>query len=440
MIDPPGGIFPQDFNYGLPFIKGINVRFIEVFIYVAFLKALKQKNKFHSVFIRSYQLLLILTVLLLLFTFLLDSSVLSLVIVVKWLFVWSLLYSIPKLISSFDEWIFLFRMAFIIVFIAFVSQLFHMALGYAPAVLLGTNYDPIMIYGEVRANFTPVKSVLNEVRPISSSYIILMAFVGAMFFLKYKRKCFPQIYLYLVIIISYLSILITATRGWFIAFSLVIFIYFAFIQKIKKIAAISIIVTILIPSLLSVPIIRKQLLGSFKRLSTIESVAQGDLSAGGTNARDTYSIDLLKKWEESPVLGWGFSEYFKNYGNGHAGLANMLFSVGIIGYLVFIYFWYKLFFTPVTVNKRISFVNPFKGSLTVFSLAFLILLILHATSGQQFGIYLSFGGEIFSQTLFYCYSSFFITMALNADHILRDQYHKDGEIHGEEINALVPTN
>ena len=150
-------------------------------------------------------------------------------------------------------------------------------------------------------------------------------------------------------------------------------------------------------------------------MSTIESVAQGDLSAGGTNARNDYSEILVNHWKDSPFLGWGFSDFYKENGNGHAGLANLLFGVGIIGFLVFIYFWYKLFFTPLVKDRMLSMGNPYKGALVVFSLGFLIFFILNATSGQQFGLYMGFGAGIFSQTFFYSYSSCFIISGLNAE-------------------------
>jgi hypothetical protein len=439
MLDTPGDLFPNDFNYGLPFVNGVNLRYIEVFIYVAFFKALRQKNRFQSQYYKAYQFLLILTILLLVYTLFLDTFSLSFIITIKWIFVWSIIYSIPKLIDTYDEWVFFFRMAFIIVFIGFLSQLLQLALGQPPSYLLGTNFQPMMGYekgipqeldpnlnfGEIIVQkLDPNQYNVIEARPISCITIMQLALTGAMFFLQFKTHIFNKTYLYLVIIISYLSILLTATRGWFIAFSVVLILYFAYSQKIKRIYSISILVIILLLFLLRVPFIQKQFQGSFSRLSTIESVAQGDLSAGGTSSRDQYSFELIKLWKESPVLGWGFSSFFKEHNNGHAGPANLLFSVGIVGYLVFIYFWYKLFFIPIRVNKRISFSNPYKGSLIIFSFTFLVFFILHASSGQRFGLYLDLGAVIFSQVIYYSYSSFFIVNALNEEYEIK-QLHRE---------------
>lgn len=419
MLDPPSGLFPEDYNYGLPFLRGINVRFIELFVYVAFLKAIKRKNKFQSVFIRPFQLLFVLTVILMVYTLFLSSSFLSLIIATKWIFIWSLLYSVPQLIDSYDEWRFFFRMAFLIVFIAFLSQLLQLALGYSPSYLLGTNFSPMMDYGQGEFILSKMDTSgynITEARPISSSSIILVGLIGSMFFLQYKRNIFNKRYLYLVILISYFSILLTATRGWFIAFSIVIFIYLFLIRKIKMIISISSVSTaILIIVFLSIPFLRNQLAGSMKRIATIEAIVEGDLSAGGTNARVDYSMELVKLWKENPILGWGFSEFYKEHGNGHAGLANLIFSAGIIGFVIFVYFWYKLFIIPLAADKKISFANPFKGSLIIFSLSFFIFFIINATSGQQFGIYMGFGGGVFSQILYYSFSSFYITKAFSIE-------------------------
>lgn len=419
MFDPPGGLFPDDFNYGLPFIRGINLRFIELFVYVALLKAVNKSGKFQSVYIKSFQLLFLLTVTLLAYSLLLKTSVLSVIIAIKWIFIWSLLYSVPKLLDKYEEWLFFFRMVFIIVFIAFFSQILHLALGYPPSFLLGTDFNSIM----GNDNRTIVLSVIGvtntydilAVRPISSSYIVLIGLSGSLFFQQYKINNFSRTYLSFVIFVSFISIFLTATRGWFIAFSFAIFLYLVLFQRTRRTLLAGFRLLFVITILLSIPFIQRQIVGSFKRISTLETVAQGDLSAGGTSSRVEYNMQLINLWKEKPVLGWGFSEFYKENGNGHAGLANLLFNVGILGFIVFVYFWFKLFFVPISVNRRISFSNPFKDSLFAFTLTFLIFFIINATSGQQFGIYLSFGGGIYAQIIFYSYSSFFISMAMNKE-------------------------
>jgi O-antigen ligase len=419
MVDPPGGLFPYDYNYGLPFIKGVNLRFQEVFIYVAFLKVIiKKRPPIRSVYLKAFKVLSIYLIALLIYTLALDLSISSMFITLKWLFVWSLIYSIPKLVNTFDDWVFFFRGIFIIVFIVFFSQILFLIIGQSPAYLLGTNFQPLMDHGVVDLqNFDPENYNIMEARPIGSSYIVFTGLIGALFFIKVKASYFSTWYLHLIVIVSYLSIIITATRGWFIAFSIALILFFVINYRMKRVASVIITVILVIPLVLSIPVVNKQLSGAFKRFSTIKAVTQGDVTAKGTSSRGNYSIALYELWKQNPIMGWGFSSVYKNNENTHAGLANLLLNVGIVGYLVFIYFWYKLFSVPLQTNLRLSMRNKFKGSLIAFGLGFIILFILNATSGQQFGFYLGFDMVVFGQIYFYCYSSFFIFHALKEEQL-----------------------
>jgi hypothetical protein len=423
MVDPPGGLFPYDYNYGLPFIKGVNLRFQEVFIYVALIKAIiKIKPPFRSVYLRAYKVLSVYLVVLIIYTLALEITLFNIVITLKWLFVWSLIYSIPILINTIDDWVFFFRVTFIIVFLAFFGQILFLIIGHSPAYLLGTNFQPIMDHRVVELQyFDPEHYNIAQARPIGSSYIVLTGLIGALFFIKAKVNYFSTWYLHLVISISYLSIIFTATRGWFIAFSIALILFFVFIGKMKRFVSSIITVILVIPLVLSIPVVKNQFSGAFERFSTVKEVAQGDITAKGTSSRGDYTITLYELWKQNPIMGWGFSSIYKNNENTHAGLANLLLNVGILGYLVFIYFWYELFSVPLYANLRLSMRNKFKGSLIVFSLGFIILFVLNATSGQQFGFYLGFDMVVFGQIIFYSYSSFFIIHALKEEQLSNTQ-------------------
>lgn len=416
LVDPPGDFFPSDYNYGLPFIYGVNLRFQEVFTYVAFLKVLKSKNKFYSVYKREFMILLAVMAILFVYTFLLEHSVRSVIVSLKWVFVWSLIFSVPSLINRISEWIFFFRMCFIISFIALGFQLLYLMLGHPPAYLLGTNFSPMMNYGDYALLELDISNYSEtEARPISCSYIVLTAFIGSMFFLQMKKNPFRKTYLYLVMLVCFISIFLTATRGWFIGFSLVLIIYLLKFNLIGNLLKTGAIIILLLPVLFKLNVFEKQVEGSFKRLLSIESVVKGDISAKGSNSRGDYSIQLIKLWKESPVFGFGFTDYFKANGNGHAGHANLLFHVGILGILAFIIFWYKLYTLPFKIDKLLSQQNPYKGAIITLNYYFIILFVLHSTSGQQFGFYINIGMGIFVQAFIYSFSSFFINEALKEE-------------------------
>lgn len=421
MLDPPGGLFPDDWNYGLPIIPKLNIRFIELFAVIAFFKALKLRKIyiFKTTYLNNFKFLLFTLFILIVYTVGSGISILSLFIVFKALFIWSLIYSITILINSRIEWLFFFKIIFVLGFISLGLQILALVLRFPPADLLGSNFNPIMDYGN---GIRKVKVIIDQnslMRPIGSSFITLTAYTGAMFFLKNKMNGFKINYLYLIIFSAYISIFITATRGWFIAFTLVLILFFLSLGSIKKYVSVILITILMLFILLSIPLIRSQFNNVLDRLFTLEAVAQGDVSADGTNERGDYAIHLFNLWKDRPIFGWGFTDSFKANQNGHAGLANLLFNVGIFGVISFIVFWIALFYKPLMINRRISELNPYKGSLIVFTFTFLVYFIVNATSGQQFGFYLGFGPIVLSQILFYGYSSFFIIDAIREENKLK---------------------
>jgi hypothetical protein len=418
-IDPPGDLFPSDYNYGLPFIPILNLRFQEVFCYVALIKSIKNRNKFYSIYSREFVILLFTMGIIFLYSFLIEKSLYSSIISLKWVFVWTYIYSISILMNDIKEWVLFFRFMFILTFVALGSQILYLILGHPPSYLLGTNFSPMMDYGE-KALLQFDTSAINqiEVRPIGCSYIVLTALIGSMFFLQLKTSPFKRNYLLIVMILCYLSIILTATRGWFIAFSAALIIYMIRYNLLKSIYKIGAVIVILIPILLKINVFKLQIEGAFNRLMSIGNVAKGDISAGGSNARGEYSEILFNLWRESPIFGYGFTEFYKENGNGHAGHANLLFHVGIVGMFAFIIFWYKLFYLPIRMNNVLNQKNPYKNSLFTFSIFFITLFILHSTSGQQWGFYLNFGMGTFGQIFYYCYSSFFINEAIKNENYI----------------------
>jgi hypothetical protein len=399
------------------------VTFQELFIYTALIKVILQRKR-QSAFIykKPVNALILFGIFLFFITFFMGTSVRSIFESIKWTLSWTLLYSIPKLITTKEDWICFFRLIFPVTFIALAAQLFQLSTGQTPSSFLGADYLQVTADRLVNIPSIDPEIYLNSAgRPISCSSMLLINLITGLFFLTYKKPLFNRNYLTAVVTGSFASIILTGTRGWMIAFSIVLIIYFVFINRSYRVVSRIFLITILgVIIVLSSQMITNQLIGVTKRLSTVEAIARGDLTAEGTLARlDKYTPQLLKVWEGSPVVGWAFSDTFKENSNGHAGLANLLMQVGILGYLIFIYFWYQLINTPLRVNKYLSKSNPYKKSLLVFILAFVIFFVLHSSSGQQFGYSIGFLGGTFSQFYFYCFSSVFILDALNVEMKIR---------------------
>jgi O-antigen ligase len=233
--------------------------------------------------------------------------------------------------------------------------------------------------------------------------------MGAIFY-RFKNKApFKAFYLDLIMICCMLIPILSATRSYVIAY-FTLFSAYAILSsgKVFKGISITIISSVLLYLLLSNSIIQGQFIGSLKRLETVELLIAGDLSAGGTLDRITeYTPILLDHWKESPLFGWGFSSFFASENNGHAGLANLLFNVGIFGFIIFIIYWGSLIWIPLRTSLKLDHNNPYKKSLLVLVFVFFSYFIIN-NAGQQFTYLIGFMGTGYSQMIFLSFSDFAI--------------------------------
>jgi O-antigen ligase len=132
---------------------------------------------------------------------------------------------------------------------------------------------------------------------------------------------------------------------------------------------------------MSVPVLKSQMTKATERFLTVESITEGDVTAGDTQIRTTIrGPRVMKKWSESPVLGYGFSDERRAYDDVHVGNQNILLHSGIIGLTLilafFAYFMFEMFQTSMQKSDK---------SLLVFIFFFIGFFFIHSTSGQMFG-------------------------------------------------------
>jgi O-antigen ligase len=182
---------------------------------------------------------------------------------------------------------------------------------------------------------------------------------------------------------------LSATRGWIISIGLIILSTFLVSKKLKKLTGFIVTIAILIMLGLSNPAIKKQSEYSIDRLTTLEALAEGDVTAKGTLRRlDVRGPKVMKKWSENPILGWGYSDITWKYVDPHVGNQTLLMMSGILGFSLFVGF-----FISVSLKMYAKYLNLPKSLIQkkVF-LYFIVYLIgwflLHTTSAQQF----SYGG------------------------------------------------
>jgi hypothetical protein len=262
--------------------------------------------------------------------------------------------------------------------VVFFGQLFHIINGVPIAgFFFGVRYDPL---GRIEVDPN------SFVRSIDGILVSFIALIGNLYIYLNNKK---RVYL-LFVAISIISIIITATRGWMIA-SFIIILPLLRNFSIRNFVNIVLAVVFVVILSSQFDVIRRQLDLSFKRLETVEKIAEGDVTAGGTNIRLTERhIPVWNAFLERPVFGWGYSDTYLEVSDGHVGNQNLLMQVGIIGYFLFLIL---LFSIVVNVLKAKSGFKKNKSSFDLLLFAIFGVFLIHSTSRQMFGI----GGDFNSQ-------------------------------------------
>lgn len=380
-IERPGGLFTNrlvESGSRLPFFRvasGFSITFEDLFILLALLKAVQKGIRPKLFFRRSLRNFLIFFVILFIFSFTIGMSIDSSLRSIRNILPYTLFVSFPILIYNREKFVRFSYLIYSILFLVLISQLFQLSTG-----------------GKLVSLFGPAEeSALRmdvSMRLIDASFISLFSLITSLFFLATREDYFNRRFLQIIAIISYLSVFLTATRGWIIAYS-IIFIFFIISSPNKKKLFPSLILPVLIVVIVfsSVPILRSQVDRVYTRIKTLEKLAEGDATAGGTLSRLTErGPRVMKKFRESPILGWGFSDEKLKYTDEHVGNQNILLSTGIVGYGLFLIFWLRFLFVIYSNQRKLSRANSYKKALSILLYAFIGIFIIHSTSTQLFGL------------------------------------------------------
>ncbi|MCK5055851.1 MAG: hypothetical protein KAT34_04300 [Candidatus Aminicenantes bacterium] len=390
LLDAPGGLFQGGSITDVhripfyPIIPGVALSFNDLLILMYLFKTIGIKRKYRFIFKKDFVFLLFFTLFVLLYSLIVGMSADNMISTFRILMSWSFIYIISKLLikeSDFDR---LNRLLFPIVFLALASQMYSYLTGnYLGRFLKGFSF---------RKSLLLLTADSGEVaRAADSSIILLYCFTLALFYLFSKKQVFPRRYLYLIIAICMFSVFLSATRGWIIAYIFFFFMVFITANKsknIKKFISIGVVSTLVIVLFSFLfPLIKVQLQRVTERVGTVLALAEGDITAGGTLARfDKRGPRVMKKFSESPIIGWGFSKEYFQHEDHHVGHHNILLNVGIIGYIIlnFIFFKWCLRiyrfarFQPAQVKYG-------QSAIKILCFAFLAMYIIHSSSAQSWG-------------------------------------------------------
>lgn len=225
-------------------------------------------------------------------------------------------------------------------------------------------------------------------RAIEMSFTIFICFTGSLYMLKTQRLSHNQRNYYMAILfLSYLSMFLSGSRSWFVAYSVGVVLFFiGGISSFHKIIVPIILSTVIIITLINVsPTINSQINNAWSRLVTVKEVANegGFQESSAAGRYDNRAPRVMEGFFQSTIVfGAGFSKVNTEYSDLHVGYHNLLLNGGIIGFLFWLSFFGKLFL------KAYSF------SLNLFSV-FPIIALLFINFGVQTIGYNSTWGMLF---------------------------------------------
>ena len=360
-----------------PVASGISISFEELFLILYLFKYISLKKTPEFIFKKEFLSFLHYGLFVVAYSFLLGLSFDNIVRTFRIFLPWSLIFILPTYIYNREILVRCSLMVFPTVFLTFSSQVYSYYTG---------NYLDSYIRG-VDSHFF----VSDEAsRAYSAVYLTLFAIIQALYYLFSHKSAINKNYLGIVLFIGIFTIFLTATRGWIMAMTVLVagsFIIFGFsgdISKWVRIVSLSAIIIWIVGS--HSPIIQKQVDATFHRLSTLEALAAGDTTAGGTLKRLDFRIPrVMSQVWESPFVGWGFSNHYFAYEDRHVGHHNILLNIGIAGYVfvngLFVYLCLKIWtLTRNNLNRKYEGNAPL-----IFVVGLLAVMVIHSTSTQLWG-------------------------------------------------------
>jgi O-antigen ligase len=238
--------------------------------------------------------------------------------------------------------------------------------------------------------------------------LVLFGFIFSLLFAIIDKR--QNAYLYLIAILSYLSLLMTATRVWFLVLTLILIVFVVKSRRFGK-TAIFLFIVFSIGLLVSSYNIssKSKTRATTERLTSVFSLGEKDSAASQMidykwRQRLPKVIDGFK---ENPIFGWGFSNKAFKILDDDVGNFSLLAETGILGLLFFIFFWVK-YFRLISITKKISAKNSplFKG-FSILNVSFFGFLLAHFSTHQFFGLTLA-QYHLFFICIFLFLSEFFV--------------------------------
>lgn len=385
----------------LPIVQiggGINISVTEIFLGLAILKAIIRGRKKHLFLSRPLLIVLSYAVLLFFVSFAFyDTELIRFLKDVRYFFYYFTLIPLTYLIFRQGEGEKFLYCLFPFVFLSFISAVYYILVGDYFINLLAPGVRSQLFLGIVEGGTRLTRYGTSG----KGEYLLLIISYISSFFLLFRTYNTGKRNYYFLLIagMSYVTLLLTATRVWFVVMTFILIAALVLLQRnLKFISGIVLIILLFYIPFQSVPRIQQFSRKSWQRVESVfyiddpDSMAYQMIESKEKNRlQDTLMYIKLNPW-----MGWGASNQFHQYTRGgDVGNFNLVLQVGIIGFLLYANFWVRFFLQIRRINRNISAANPYHKTLHFFNIALAGLLIAHFTTHQVFFMITSQSNSIF---------------------------------------------
>lgn len=380
IIDPPGMLFnagDMGHNFRVITLGSRWIEFSELFYLAVIFKAIiKKPRKLQYFYFNALLPILFFTFILFVYGMSDGMDFSKMLRAMRLIFPFLMFFYIPRFLQEAEKYRAFFILLSVFTIFVLLIQIFELVSGRVLAGYLGGTVDiDMQTQGELAA------------RQVYSVFIILTNIYGILHFKSLKQNILPGVWNNISLIAGVLSLTLNATRGYWIGMIIMIAGYVISSQKKNLLSLIQLVGLLLLFLLIfvQIPQFSYQLSKATSRLETLSDLTEGDMTAGGTLGRITERAPIvLNKFAERPLIGWGFSNTYFEYADGHVAHPTLLLGGGIIGYLIWLYFWLYYLFYNVNTYFRLSPSNPYRSSILVNILGFIAFLVVGSTSTTVF--------------------------------------------------------
>lgn len=414
------GYFFSDYaassQYRLPFynfVAGMSFTPIDFFVVIALVKALLLGKR--SPIQLKLPLLLLLSYVA--FSLVITSSIYGLNVDIiawnmRWLFYYSTIISFRYLARNKKE---------VYSFIILVLPLTFFIL-FTQAYFIVTGNEFINLFSPGYRSLASIV-LTGVVRPyIGGEVLVFFCYAFAMVMLVNREWRSLGVLLYLVITVAFISVIISATRQWFVVFSFILLGYVVIARKrfFSWLGIIAVIFALLgVLTYTNILPSNVQFQSSWLRIQQIFDIARGNIHAVDTADNRLFNQlpIILGAIKQNPVIGYGFTAVTMYYYDNDLGFVNTILMFGCAGFLLLLYFIARLLGLLFSASARLSNINTLKLPLKTILIAWLGVLVICFATQDLFTFYFD---KVFFISIMLALTEFFLAQARREENFIRN--------------------